>query len=110
MTYKLFIDDERFPVTLDGWVIARNQREVKEALNVHGFPSFISFDHDLGGDEPSGMDITKMIVEMDLDGLIDIPDSFTFYVHSQNVEGAKNIQSYLSNYLKVKRNEHGNRN
>lgn len=73
-----------------------------------GVPYFISFDHDLGPDIPTGMDIAKALVEMDMDGKIDMNSEFTFYVHSQNSVGAVNIQSYLSNYLKVKRNEYIN--
>lgn len=49
MTYRLFIDDERFPSN-DGnkWKIARNYRDVKLHFFGYGSPSFISFDHDLG--------------------------------------------------------------
>ena len=109
MTYKLFIDDERFPVD-NSFVICRNMDEVMATLFELGAPHFISFDHDLGDNVPTGMDITKALVEMDMDGKIDLNREFTFYVHSQNVAGAANIQSYLSNYLKVKRNEHRNGN
>lgn len=105
MTYKLFLDDERFPVD-SSFIIARNIEEVKTILAEYGTPYFISFDHDLGPDIPTGMDITKMLVEMDMDGILNFNEEFTFYVHSQNGPGAANIQSYLSNYLKVKRNEH----
>lgn len=110
MTYKLFIDDERFPVVIEDWKIARTIRDVQAIIDEFGVPSFISFDHDLGANEPSGMDITKMLVEMDMDGKIDLDQNFAFYVHSQNGPGTANINSYLSNYLKVKRNEHRNGN
>jgi hypothetical protein len=99
MTYRMFIDDERFPPS-DGneWVICRNKAEVEHALNHRGFPAFISFDHDLGEQEPSGMDIAWMLVDRDLDSPV-IPDNFEFYVHSQNSVGAVNIKKLLENYL-----------
>jgi hypothetical protein len=50
MAYKLFIDDERFPVT-DDWVIVRSSKEAIDHVLAHGMPSEISFDHDLGGND-----------------------------------------------------------
>lgn len=102
--YKLFIDDERFPPDDDPcarWVIARNIKEVQATIEALGFPIYISFDHDLGGDEPSGHDIAKWIVETDLDGPV-IPSGFDFYVHSQNPVGTENIEGLLRQYLKMK--------
>ena len=102
--YSLFIDDERFPPeqTQKGdWVIARTQDEVKKIISERGFPDFISFDHDLGDEQPTGYDIAKYLVELDMDNAV-IPDNFSFYVHSQNPIGAKNIQSYLDSYLRIK--------
>lgn len=50
MTYKMFIDDERFPVT-DDWTIVRSSQEAIDCVLNNGFPQKISFDHDLGGDD-----------------------------------------------------------
>jgi hypothetical protein len=50
MSYKMFIDDERFPVS-DDWVIVRSSQEAIDTVLAKGFPSYISFDHDLGGDD-----------------------------------------------------------
>ncbi len=98
--YKLFIDDERFPPEDNKfWRIARTMTEVQETIQTHGFPIFVSFDHDLGEHEPTGFDIVKWIVETDLDHPR-IPDGFDFYTHSQNPIGAKNITELLRNYLK----------
>lgn len=109
MTYSLFIDDERLPPVDDkAWRIARNLAEVASTLAVFGPPKFISFDHDLGANELTGYDIAKKLVAGDL-GELDgtafeegLPDDFSFYVHSQNPVGARNIRSLLDNYLKYR--------
>lgn len=102
MTYKLFIDDERFPPS-DGeeWTICRTLAEVQVAVATKGWPKFVSFDHDLGEHEPTGFDIAKWMIEEDLDHGVMLPQ-WSFYIHSQNPVGAKNIQSILDNYLRVR--------
>lgn len=106
--YSLFIDDERYPPR-DGrnWVIARNMRDVLMMLRIHGMPGYISFDHDLGENEKTGYDIAKLLVDLDQgdDSNFALPAEFEFYVHSQNVCGAKNIQAYLDNYLRFKKSQ-----
>lgn len=101
MTYRLFLDDERFPPDdkLE-WVICRNMQQVQEACEQKGLPEFISFDHDLGDDQPTGYDVAKWMIEHDLDqqGQF-MPTTFRFYVHSQNPIGAENINKLLTNYL-----------
>lgn len=67
MSYKLFIDDERFPVhAYDDWIIARSFKEVKALVEKIGMPSHVSFDHDLGKDQPTGFDIVKWMCEVDM--------------------------------------------
>ena len=103
MTYKMFIDDERDPPN-DGtaWVVCRSYHDVFWRIDFEGFPSFISFDHDLG-DDLTGYDIAKEIVNLDIDfDGNQIPDDFSFYVHSQNPVGAENIRQYLNGYLGCK--------
>lgn len=106
--YSLFLDDERFPPSknqVGEWVIARNIEEVKKLVQDRGFPAFISFDHDLGEENnqplPTGYDVAKWLVDYDMDNN-SMPVDFSFYVHSQNPIGARNIQSYLDSYLKIK--------
>ena len=77
-------------------------------VQVYGMPNFISFDHDLGKNEPTGYDIAKWLVEVDmgrnkkiLDRAAFHPD-FDFYVHSKNPVGKANIEAYLNNYFKMK--------
>lgn len=101
MTYKLFIDDERFPVGDQAeWTIVRSFDEAIEAVKQYGYPVFCSFDHDLGAGK-TGYDFAKWLVEFDLD-TDSMPVNFGFYVHSQNPVGAKNINLYLERYLQTK--------
>lgn len=116
MTWNLFIDDERNieDVTWapwqvrekyrnEEWVICRNYVQVMTEIMIRDFPSFISFDHDLGDGEPTGYDIVKELVEIDMTSVNEearIPDGFNFYVHSQNPIGKANIEGLLNNYLK----------
>ena len=96
----MFLDDERFPPD-DGaeWIIVRDWDEVQTAVKTHGMPSFISFDHDLGDNIPTGYDIAKSLADMEMDGDIVWPDAFSYYVHSQNPIGKENISGFLDNYL-----------
>lgn len=105
MSYKLFIDDERFPPDDGGdWVIARDLYEVAEIVENRGCPSFISFDHDLGADTPDGHDIAKYLVNLDVDlNQTFIKDGFEFYVHSQNPVGAANINGLIAQYLECRK-------
>lgn len=100
--YSLFIDDERVPgsrsAPVGKWVIVRSMRDAVSQVQRHGWPDFISFDHDLGDDELTGYDFAKWIVDRALDGN-PLPDDFAFDVHSQNPVGAQNIKSLLKNYL-----------
>lgn len=94
MRWKLFLDDERYPVD-NRWVIARNVDDAIWYVTNYGMPSFISFDHDLGPFKQSGMDLAKWLVEYIMDNDVNI-DNFEFYVHSQNPIGAENIRSLLN--------------
>lgn len=103
MSYSLFLDDERFPpqkVPVGEWIIARSLDEVKHVIQKHGFPAFVSFDHDLG-EGPTGMDVAKYLVDLDMDQKL-MPADFSYYVHSQNPIGAANIRGYLDGYLRIK--------
>ena len=100
--WKLFIDDERFPVTND-WVIARTSKEAINYVYDRGMPNEISFDHDLGGDDTS-IFFLKWLVNQMLDGNIYLPYGFTYSIHSQNPIGVKNIEAYMQDILKISRN------
>lgn len=98
-TYSLFLDDERFPSddSCDNWIICRT---VEEAIEVFKscIPDKISFDHDLGEGNKSGMDFAHWIVEYDLEHDV-LKAPFSFNVHSQNPVGKKNIEGLLFGYF-----------
>ncbi len=93
MTYKLFIDDERNPVT-DDWVVARNSTAAFMYIGEYGFPNEIAFDHDLGGEDTSIV-FLKMLKHYMLDYKLTLPEDFNYSVHSQNPIGAKNIYDFM---------------
>jgi len=105
MTYRLFIDDERFPVE-DGkiWLCARSSNDAILLSYNLGAPKFISFDHDLGGTDTSIVYIDWMInrtldlIELDIDpGLIRFPKDYV--VHSQNPIGEANIHGKMKHFI-----------
>jgi hypothetical protein len=108
MTYKLFIDDERDPPS--HWVVggffygvARTSSKAIKMVQVFGMPDYISFDHDLGGEDTSIVFI-NWLVEAVLDNRVQIPDNFDFYVHSQNPIGKENIEGKMTALLHHVRN------
>ena len=106
MKTKLYLDDIRTPKD-SSFIVVRSYDEAVLHVRDRGMPDYISFDHDLGVDEhgellQSGFDFTKWLIEADMDGLINIPKSFEFNVHSANPEGVKNIEGLLKHYLRQK--------
>ena len=105
MSYKLFIDDIRNPLSNTEWIIARSFDEAIDIIHKKGeLPIHISFDHDLGNEfEKTGYDIAKWIVEQDMNGIYTLDfNTFTFNVHSANPVGKTNIEEYLFSYNKFK--------
>ena len=96
---RLYIDDIRNPKG-DFDVIARTSTAAIQVIENLGCPEYISFDHDLGGDD-TAMIIVKWMVNRDLDlnGKF-IPEGFEFNVHSANPVGAANITAYINAYLR----------
>ena len=102
-TKRIFLDDVRAVADVypdddpDTWVVCRGFHEAVDAVTL-GWPVHVSFDHDLGDGVPSGMDFAKFLVELDLlTG--QMPENFTFEVHSANPPGAANIRGLMQNYL-----------
>lgn len=96
---KLFIDDERFPnYSVD--FIARSSDEAIHWIIENGMPSFISFDHDLGGQD-TAIPVINFIIDSALDHSLIIPEDFTFRVHSQNPIGKANIEGKLQKFLDI---------
>jgi hypothetical protein len=98
MSYKLFIDDERWPID-DGttWVIARSSADAITAVECLGVPEYISYDHDLGGDDTS-IKFIWWLINAYLDKKI-TTFPINYYVHSQNPVGAENIRSLLFSFI-----------
>jgi len=99
MTYRMFIDDERFPPD-DGWIIVRSSNEAKETVLNNGYPNHISFDHDLGGADTS-MNFLHWLLNKIMDDDVNLP--FTWYVHSQNPIGKQNIESLIYSFERIKK-------
>jgi hypothetical protein len=116
MIWNLFLDDIR---NLDNkkflnnpwykreWIIARSFAEACILIKEKGYPTNISFDHDLGSDKngnelKNGYDLAKWLVNQELNGTYSFPKNFDFKVHSDNPVGLDNIIFYLDSYLKQK--------
>lgn len=96
--YKLFLDDERFPVDND-WVIVRSYDEFAHVIQNKGIPLFISFDHDLGIGK-TGLNCASFLANYVIDHDV-LYNDMSFYVHSQNPVGAENIQAYMTSFIKI---------
>lgn len=106
MTYKLFIDDERFPPDdSNEWLIARSSNEAIDIVIKQGTPNFISFDHDLGGDD-TAMRFIWFLIESHIEGSLDTFPT-NYYVHSQNPIGVQNIKGLMDNYIRTLSNDEG---
>lgn len=88
---RLFIDDLRSPPSED-FIVARSSLDAIEAVKQHGWPTFISFDHDLGGDDTT-MVFLRMLVNL-WQGQ-PIPD---YMIHSANPVGSMNIHSFMESW------------
>jgi hypothetical protein len=58
--------------------------DVLDRLRAPWDSGFISFDHDLGENVPTGHDFAKWLVECHLDGKHLFPETFSYAVHSAN--------------------------
>lgn len=110
MASRIFIDDIRMPPS--GWFnnlwldsyVARSSKEAIDLLKKLDEVVYISFDHDLGG-EDTAMAVVHWIVEKDLDGSFKLSDNFKFDIHSANPVGVENIKGLLTNYINFKKTE-----
>lgn len=114
MSYVLFLDDIRFPEDVRYFfgsyknvIICRSYDDAVWTVKQHGIPRLISFDHDLieshyiiGSGEKSGLSFAEWFVSWVEDNNYSLPVDFSFYVHSQNPEGAAKIEKCMDNFLK----------
>lgn len=91
--YKMFIDDVRKPPQGE-WVVVRSSNEALTYIQNNGMPAFISFDHDLGGDDTTIVFLRKL-VDVVWNGN-DAPPAYE--VHSANPVGSKNIIAFMESW------------
>lgn len=108
MTYKLFLDDIRFPPDYDeDWIIARSMQDAIWIVEQRGAPVWIAFDHDLADEhyiigqthEKTGYDFAKWFCDYVSDNDVELVEEFGYSVHSMNPVGAANIKHYMHNFL-----------
>lgn len=76
--------------------IARNYDQAINFLQNNTY-DLVCFDHDLGENQKTGMDIAKWVVQ-------NIKTPFLVYSHSANKPGRENIESLLNQYFKSLKN------
>lgn len=96
--FNLFIDDERFPAGYRNWTIARTSSEAIALVEARGMPGFVSFDHDLGGEDTS-MVFLRWLAEHAMDNGLTF--NFDYFVHSQNPIGAANIVGFIESFRRA---------
>lgn len=93
--FKIWLDDERYPPS--GWWWRTSwDKLLKLLIDKQRRPDVISFDHDLGLNEPSGHDILKCLA-------MTFPEYYParVEVHSANPVGAENIRAYDAWYRRM---------
>jgi hypothetical protein len=104
MTWRLFLDDERSPTyDLGDVLVAIDSDEAIRLVTELGFPEWISLDHDLGKDldgavKPTAMKFLWWLIDMDLDGNLDLREIKRVIIHSRNPEGSKNLAGLWDGY------------
>jgi len=98
--YSMYIDDIREPHN-EFDIIVRSSQQAIQTMQEYGCPLFISFDHDLGGDDTS-MIIVKFMIDTDLNEGSFIPEDFKWNIHSANPIGSANINGMMRSYMKHK--------
>lgn len=102
MSYNLFIDPTKEPQR-DGkkWQTARSTTAAAAIMKQLGAPKNLSFNYDLGKNEPYGADIARWLVQLDLNHNI-LASDIEYTVHGGSVVDATNIKNILRNYLNFK--------
>lgn len=107
--WNLFLDDLRNPETtgaqerngqidygIDQWVVCRSSEEALKEVAARGFPTYMSLDHDLGGDDTTMVFLRRLIDEL---WVGELPPNYL--VHSQNPVGRENIISFMDSWAKA---------
>lgn len=104
MSWQLFLDDERAPAR-DGLIVAHSVGEAIQLIKEHGMPDFMTLDHDLGENQPTGQDFLLWLINYMMDNSLYFPPYFTYYIHSQNPPGAENMTALLDNFIEFRRED-----
>lgn len=101
--WHLFLDDERELEYIGAnvsasWEIARSTEQAKILIERLGPPTYISFDHDLGGD-----DTAMVFLKWLADSYFDHPPEYN--IHSSNPVGRANIDAYMKSWIRIQRQE-----
>lgn len=101
MKKLLWLDDFRNPAEyIVGdydivWV--KNYEDFCKYISENGLPDIICFDHDLG-EEKSGCDCAKFVVNYCQEHNLDIP---SYDIQSSNSVGKDNIRSLMNNWHRI---------
>lgn len=114
---NIYLDDKRVPSmshntnrglgsyfsNSEKWIIVKDYFEFIDVIEKFpGDINIVSFDHDLAcfkdGHEYTGKTATDYLINYCLDNNLKFP---SWYVHSDNTSGKKNIIGAILNYLKV---------
>ena len=104
MTWNLWLDDNSFDIESPnrhapkGFTAAISSDQAFRLIKNNGLPDYISFDHDLGGDD-TAMKLLRRIEEEIFDG--DIPKPPMYDIHSANPVGSENIRSFMESWFKA---------
>jgi hypothetical protein len=107
VTWKLFLDDKRYPKERD-YIISRTFDDAVSLIEAKGMPCHIAFDHDLGMISKDGMEFAKWFADYCFENK-NLPEGFTFSVHSANPVGAENITCFMNNFLRIYNEENQSR-
>lgn len=104
--WALFLDDDREPshaAFMQMNIELRVARTVEEAVrlvDLHGLPCKISFDHDLGKDQPPATAFAWHLIHGHMDGKWDCSKIWAVQIHSANPEGGRNIFLLWENFCR----------
>jgi hypothetical protein len=105
--WALFLDDERAPADANyvlgatAVLIARSVHEAQALVQQHGLPCDISYDHDLGQDQPVSTKFMWWLINGHLDETWDCTAIRRVRIHSANIKGAENLHLLWEGFCKA---------
>lgn len=95
---RLYLDDLRDPPV--GWTVYRPE-QIDQFIHDCQFADQISFDHDLGDNQPTGAQVAERIFKIAIEDNWWTDKIPVFNVHSMNPVGRENIWRILDNLVKI---------